>query len=54
MSGDLIVGAVIVVIVAACIGLMVWQRMRGRSSCGCDRPRARDDGSCECCKDKKQ
>lgn len=41
MNGNLVVGAAIVLIVAAAIGYMAWHRKRGISSCGCK--------GCNCC-----
>ncbi|MDO5861936.1 MAG: FeoB-associated Cys-rich membrane protein [Thermoplasmata archaeon] len=40
--GDLIVGAVIILLVVAAVGYMIWQRKKGVSSCGCK------DCSCGC------
>lgn len=52
MSGNLVVGAVIVIIVAACLGYLVWQRRKGRCSCGveCGCKDKDDEGSCDCCR----
>lgn len=60
MNGNLVVGTVIVLIVAAAIGYTAWQRKRGISSCGCKgcnccgRSPQDCEGQCHCdCQDKK-
>lgn len=42
MNGNLIVGAVVILLIAGAIGYLYWQRKKGVSSCGCK------DCSCGC------
>ncbi len=55
MNGNLVVGAIVIAIVAASLAYLVWQRRRGRCSCGmdcgCRKPAGKDDGeTCDCCR----
>ena len=57
MNGNLVVGAIVIAVVAASLAYLVWQRRRGRCSCGmdcgCRKPAGKDDGeTCDCCRDK--
>lgn len=41
MNGNLVVGAVIVILVVGAIAYLAWQKKRGINSCGCK--------DCGCC-----
>ncbi len=57
---NLVIGAVVVLIIAAAAGYLIWQRRSGKSSCGCKDcgccgagRKAEDEGACEHCGTEK-
>ena len=56
MNGNLVVGAIVIAVAAASLAYLIWQRRKGRCSCGmdcgcCRKPAGKDDGeTCDCCK----
>ena len=59
MTGDIIVAAVIIVMVAGAIGALVYNKIKGKSSCGCGCTACKqaaapnvtvEEETCDCCK----